>query len=530
MHPPTSSKSEHEPRKVGPLVLAIDQGTTGTTAMVLDEHAEPLHRVTVQLPQHFPQPGWVEHDLEEIWSTVLEAIGSVADRLGPSVHDICAIGLTNQRETWALWQRADSRPVARALVWQDRRTAATCAGLRDAGHESQIRASTGLVLDPYFSATKAAWLCDAHPRVRSHPRDYAAGTIDSFLTWRLSGSRTHATDVSNASRTSLWPLDGACGPGWSEDLCELFNVPREILPEIRASNAHFGVTHGVPGLPDGIPIHGIAGDQQAATFGQACFDAGMSKCTYGTGGFLMLNTGSRRCPSKHGLLTTVGWQLGEARSFCLEGSTYMAGAVVQWLRDGLGIIEDAGEVEALARSVEDTGGVVLVPAHAGLGAPHWRADARGAITGLTRGSNRGHIARAALEGIALQITDLLEAMAADFGPSAELATKASSTSSSSAPSVNVRRIRVDGGAAANDLLMQMQSDFSGVTLERPAWLETTALGAGLLAGLGIGLWSDLGAIERRWRSERVFCPSDEAAKHQQIEQIRQRWREAVQKA
>jgi len=431
-------------------------------------------------------------------------IGATLAKAEITAANIAAIGITNQRETSLVWDRRTGAAIHRALVWQDRRTAGVCEALKADGREPAIRERTGLVLDPYFSATKLAWVLDHVPGARARAADgeLAAGTIDTYLVWRLTAGASHVTEPSNASRTLLWPLVGG---GWDHELCELLRVPHQVLPEVRPCTANFGATRDVPGLPDGIPIHGIVGDQQAALFGQACFAVGEAKCTYGTGAFVMLNTGTRPVPSQHGLLTTVGWQIGDQTTYCLEGSAFMAGAVVQWLRDGLGIITKASEIEALARSVEDSGGVTLVPAHAGLGAPHWRPYARGLITGLTRGTTRAHLARAALEGIALQISDLLLAMAADTG----------------AP---LRTLKVDGGAAANDLLMQLQADFLGVPLARPTMLEATALGAVFMAGLGVGLWKNTEALAAAWQEDRSFIPGPATP---QRNELRRAWDRAI---
>jgi glycerol kinase len=491
------------------LILAIDQGTTGSTCLVLDANLNVLSRANREFPQHFPQPGWVEHDPDELWASVLASMQTALE--GIEAARIAAIGITNQRETSLVWDRDTGSPIHRALVWQDRRTTELCAELKAGGHEASIRKKTGLVADPYFSATKLAWVLDHvdGARTRAEAGELAAGTIDTYLLWRLTGGKSHATEPSNASRTMLWPLGAKAGTdGWDRELCSLLGVPAAILPQVKSCTANFGATAGVPGLPDGIPIHGIAGDQQAALFGQACFSPGEAKCTYGTGAFVMLNTGTRAVPSEHGLLTTVGWEIDGTTTYCLEGSAFMAGAVVQWLRDGLGFFETAQEVENLARSVDDSGGVVLVPAHAGLGAPYWRPDARGLIRGLTRGTTRAHLARAALEGIALEVTDLLTAMASDLGrPLAEL--------------------RVDGGAAANDLLMQMQADLLGVSLARPQMLETTALGATFLAGLGVGLWSDTAALSRSWKRDASFTPDGDEAT---LAALRSAWADAVERA
>ena len=485
------------------LILAIDQGTTGTTCLVVDRTLRVLAKANREFPQHFPQPGYVEHNPDELWSSVLEALKAVLASPEVDATRIAAIGITNQRETSLVWDRATGRPIHNALVWQDRRTAATCTALKEAGDEPRIRELTGLVCDPYFSATKLAWVLDTvdGARARALKGELAAGTIDTYLVWRLSGG-AHVSEPSNASRTMLWPLAGG---GWSDELCERLRVPKLLLPEVRSCCAEFARSAGVPGLPDGLPIHGIAGDQQAALFGQACFHPGEAKCTYGTGAFVMLNTGRVPVPSKHGLLTTVGWQIGNTTTYCLEGSSFMAGAVVQWLRDKLGFVSKAADIEALAASVEDSEGLVLVPAHTGLGAPHWRPNARGLIAGITRGTGRAQIARAALEGIALQITDLLTAMAADLG-------------------TPLCTLKVDGGAAANNLLMQLQADLLGVPLVRPTVLETTALGAIFLAGLGVGLWSDTADLSATWTEDRTFAPAGDATK---LAALKKRWAHAV---
>jgi glycerol kinase len=464
------------------LVLAIDQGTTGSTALLLDAQSRVVAARNVEFPNHFPAPGLVEHDPEEIWRSVGTAVQAVLSGVDPS--RIAAVGITNQRETSLFWDASSGRAAHRALVWQDRRTAPRCEELRAAGWEDAVRARTGLVLDPYFSGTKAEWVLRNVPGVReesAHGR-LRFGTVDSYLAWRLTGE--HVTDASNASRTLLFDLHRL---DWDEELCALFGVPRACLPRVVDNAGVFGVTRGVGFLPDGIPVAGLAGDQQSALFGQACFAPGMAKCTYGTGAFVLLNTGGWAVSSKHGLLTTVGWRLDGQTTYALEGSAFIAGAAVQWLRDGLGFFSSSAEVEALAASVPDSGGVMFVPALAGLGAPHWRPDARGALTGLTRGSTRAHVARAVLEGVALQITDILGAMAQDAGrPLAEL--------------------RVDGGAARNDLLMQFQSDVLSVRCVRPTNLETTALGAAYLAGLGVGFWSSPDAVRAAWAEDRRFEP------------------------
>ena len=479
-------------------VIAIDQGTTGSTVLVLDEQLAVRGRGYREFRQIYPKPGWVEHDPEDIWASVTGALGDAL--AGIDGKTIAAIGITNQRETSVLWDRKTGKAAHHAIVWQDRRTADRCAELKAAGKEARVRELTGLTLDPYFSGTKIHWML-AHGAKAD-----AFGTIDSYLLWRLTGGATHATDVTNASRTLLLDLHTL---SWSDELCDLIGVPRALLPEVVPSSGTCGHTKGVPGLPDGIPIAGLAGDQQSALFGQACFTPGDAKCTYGTGAFILMNTGDKPVASKSGLLTTVAWKLasGELR-YALEGSAFIAGAAVQWLRDGLGFIQKASEVEALARSVPDSGGVIVVPAFAGLGAPHWRPDARAVITGMTRGTTKAHIARATLEGIALQIVDILRAMERDSGRA-------------------LGTLKVDGGAAANDLLMQFQSDVLGVAIARPELVESTALGAAFLAGLGTGVWKDQAQIAKTWREQRRFQP---AADRAWVKDHLARWDAAVAKA
>ncbi len=487
-------------------VVAIDQGTTGSTATVLGEDLRVLGRGDADFPQHYPAPGLVEHDLGELWGSVQQALARALEQARVAPRDLVALGITNQRETTVLWDRATGEPVHRAIVWQDRRTADACAAQTAAGHAVLVRARTGLPIDPYFSATKIGWLLDhGGLRARAERGELAFGTIDSFLLHRLTGGAVHRTDVTNASRTSLFDLHTMA---WSDELFRLFAVPRALLPEVAPCTATFGRVRGIPGLPDGLPITGIAGDQQAALFGQACFRAGDAKCTYGTGAFLLLNTGPTPVASRHGLVTTVAWQLGNDRVYALEGSAFVAGAAVQWLCSGLGLFAHAGEIEALARSVPDNGGVVVVPAFAGLGAPHWRPDARGVITGLTRGTTKAHLARAVLEGVALQNVDILRAMERDAG-------------------TPLRELKVDGGAAANDLLMQFQADVLGVRIRRPAQLESTSFGAAFLAGLGAGLWPDQDTIAAAWREQRSFTPAMPAA---EVAAHLQRWAAAVAKA
>ena len=489
------------------VVLAIDQGTTGTTALLLDSNLNTLAKVNQEFRQIFPRPGWVEHDAEDIWASVEATVAGVLAKAGVAADRIAAIGITNQRETTVLWDRATSRPVHHAIVWQCRRTADRCEALREAGHEAAVRETTGLVLDPYFSGTKLAWLLDAvdGARERAVRGDLAFGTIDTFLTWRLTGGAVHVTDASNASRTLLMGLRSTA---WDEGMLDLLRVPRQVLPEIRGCSEIYGHTRGLSFLPDGIPVAGMAGDQQSALFGQAAFAPGEGKCTYGTGAFLLLNTGDRVVYSDNGMLTTVAWKLGGEVVYALEGSVFIAGAAVQWLRDGLNILGAAPEIEALAASVPDSGGVVFVPALAGLGAPHWRASARGAILGIDRGTTRAHLARATLEGIAMQIVDILQAMEADLDSS-------------------LTGLRVDGGASANDLLMQLQADLLGVPIVRPKMLETTAAGAAMLAGLATGVWSDLEQVGRAWQEDRRFSPSMPRA---QAREMMAAWELAVEKA
>lgn len=486
-------------------VLALDQGTTSSRAMLFDDSGRLLSSAQQAFAQHFPQPGWVEHDPDEILRTQIDCARRALAQAGVHARDLAALGVTNQRETTVLWDRDTGRALAPAIVWQDRRTAAACDRLRDGGHAEAVRARTGLELDAYFSATKLAYLLGQVPgaRARAEQGELAFGTVDSWLVWHLSGGALHVTDPSNAARTMLYNIHSGY---WDETLLRLFDIPAAVLPRIVDSVGVCGhTTADVFGAE--VPIAGIAGDQQAATFGQACFEPGMAKNTYGTGCFLLMNTGTRPVVSANRLLTTVAWRMGGCTTYALEGSVFIGGAVVQWLRDQLGIIEHANEVEALAASVPDTGGVVLVPAFAGLGAPHWDPYARGALIGLTRGTGRGHIARAALEAIALQTADLVSAMNRDGSGS-------------------LSELRVDGGAAGNDLLMQMQADFLGVPVVRPAMLETTALGAACMAGLGAGLWPDTGMLARQWREARRFVPSMSDALR---ESTLSRWHEAVER-
>jgi glycerol kinase len=488
-------------------VMAIDQGTTGTTVLVLDQRLAVRSKVNQEFRQIFPKPGWVEHDLEDIWGSTLHTVGRALREAGISGRDVAAIGITNQRETTALWERRSGKPVHHAIVWQDRRTTETCAALKAAGHEPRVREKTGLVIDPYFSATKVRWLLDNARGVREKAEagELAFGTIDSFLVWRLTGGAAHVTDVSNASRTLLMDLRTR---EWDRELLDLFGVPRSLLPEIRPSSEVYGTTRGVKVLPDGIPVAGMAGDQQAALFGQACFDPGEAKCTYGTGAFLLQNVGREPIASSRGLLTTVAWSAGGEVSYALEGSSFIAGAAVQWLRDGLGIIKKAADVEPLAREARDIGDLVFVPALAGLGAPHWRPESRGVIRGIDRGTTAAHLARATLEGIAFLIFDLAEAMRAEAGKPMPV-------------------FKVDGGASQNDLLMQFQADLLDVPVERPRMIETTALGAAFLAGLATGVWKDREEIRRAWKVGKRFEPK---MKPTEREAHLAKWRRAVEAA
>jgi glycerol kinase len=504
--------STNATRKV---VAAIDQGTTGTTVLLLDATGTIVGRGYRELPQHFPAPGWVEHDPEDWVRSTFEAL--TLARAAAGDPEVVAVGLTNQRETTVLWDRQSGQPVAPAIVWQDRRTQDACARLREAGHEPKVAARTGLLLDPYFSATKVAWLLERVPglRARAEAGEIAFGTVDAYLTHRLSGGRAHITDVSNASRTLLFDLHTL---DWSDELLSLFGVPRSVLPRLVPCSGQLTSLRGVPGLADGTPLCGMAGDQQAALYGQACFAPGDAKCTYGTGAFLLMNIGDKVIASRHRLLTSVAWQIDGVTTFALEGSAFVAGALVQWLRDGLGIIQRSADVEALAASVPDSGGVVIVPALSGLGAPHWRPEARGLIAGITRGTTRAHLARAALESIALQIVELVSAMEADSGR-------------------RLRALRVDGGATANNLLMQIQADLLGVEVQRPPAVEVTALGAARLAGRAIGFFAppaERAAGDPAAPGASRFAPTADHTGRQTRwadgQALRARWQEAVGKA
>jgi len=466
-----------------PLLLSIDQGTTSSRAILFDPAGNPLHIAQEEFPQHYLRAGWVEHDPEAIWSSVLKV---TRDVLASASATPAAIGITNQRETTLMWDRATGEPIHNAIVWQDRRTAGHCDLLRERGFESSVMTKTGLLLDPYFSATKIAWILNHvdGARARAEKGELAFGTVDTFLLWRLTGGRTHATDATNASRTALFNIHSQ---DWDEDLLNIFDVPRELLPEVRDTVDEFGLTDEKI-LGASVPIHALVGDQQAALVGQACIEVGALKSTYGTGCFAMLNTGSTPVSSKHRLLTTVAYRINRRTTYALEGSLFMAGASVQWLRDGLGIIASAEETEALAASLQSNHGVYLVPAFTGLGAPHWNPNARGTLLGMTRDTGRAHIARAALESICYQTEELLRAMSQDFGE-------------------RPRILRIDGGMARNNWMAQFLSDITQIPVERPALLETTALGAARLAGLGAGLYDSTNALNNLWHPESRMRPT-----------------------
>ncbi len=476
-------------------ILALDQGTTSSRAIVFDHGGAIKAAAQREFRQIFPHPGWVEHDPGEIWETQIGVAAEAIAHAGIGARDIAAIGITNQRETTVVWDRASGKPVCNAIVWQDRRTAGSCDELRAQGRAAWIAAKTGLVIDAYFSATKLRWILDKVPgaRAAAEAGRLAFGTVDSWLTWNLSGGAAHVTDASNASRTLLFNIHSG---DWDDDLLGLFSIPRAVLPQIVASSGV--VAHTAPDLFGAhIPIAGIAGDQQAALFGQRCVTPGMVKNTYGTGCFMLMHTGDKPVPSRNQLLTTTAWRINGRNDYALEGSVFIAGAVVQWLRDSLGVIKSSVDVEALAAGVTDNGGVYFVPAFAGLGSPHWDPYARGAIVGLTRGANAAHIARAALESIAYQTADVLHAMESDSG-------------------IKLSELRVDGGATQNNLLMQFQADVLGVRVVRPKVFETTALGAAYLAGLGVGFWKDAGDISAQWQADRAFEPKMPRAEAQRL--------------
>lgn len=484
-------------------ILAVDQGTTSCRAMVFDRNGDVKAVAQKEFTQFYPRPGWVEHDADEIWSTQAAMMAEAISNAGVEAKDISALGITNQRETVVVWDRETGRPVHHAIVWQDRRSSDYCDQLKERGLEPMIQRKTGLRIDPYFSATKLKWLLDNVEglREKAEKGGLAFGTIDSWLIWKLTQGKTHVTDVSNASRTMLYNIHSN---EWDDEILQILEIPRSMLSEVRSSSEIYGET--APGLfMSSIPIAGIAGDQQAALFGQMCTRAGMLKNTYGTGGFMIMNTGGAPVNSSHNLITTIAWQTGGEIQYAIEGSVFVAGAVVQWLRDGLHLIQNSDEVERLAQTVPDNGGVYMAPAFAGLGAPHWDQYARGIIIGLTRGTTAGHIARAALESIAFQTMDVLEAMRADSD-------------------IEIRELRVDGGAAADDTLMQFQADILGIPVVRPSILETTALGAAYLAGLAVGYWESPEEIRGQWKVDKIFEPG---MNPDRIEELRERWQEAV---
>ncbi len=485
------------------VVIALDQGTTSSRAILFDHSGDVVAVAQREFQQIFPQAGWVEHDANEIWESQLAVAREVLTQSGISAADVASLGITNQRETTVLWDRKTGQPIHNAIVWQDRRTASFCDSLREAGHTDMVQQKTGLLIDAYFCATKIRWILDnvSGARQRAEKGELAFGTIDSWLIWNLTGGRVHATDLTNASRTMLLNITSC---DWDDELLSLFEVPRSVLPEVQPSSHIYGETE-TELLSAPIKICGAAGDQQSALFGQNCTRNGMAKNTYGTGCFMLMNVGDKPLPSKNRLLTTIACSATDQPDYALEGSVFIGGAAVQWLRDGLGIIESAPEVEALAASVPDSDGVYMVPAFAGLGAPHWDSYARGTIIGITRGTNRGHLARAALEGIAFQVADVLDAMKQDAGSPIE-------------------ELRVDGGAAANNMLMQFQADIMQAPVIRPKVIETTALGAAFLAGLAVGFWNDVAEIQKVWQTDKIFEPTmsgDEVAHR------RGRWTEAL---
>jgi len=484
-------------------ILSLDQGTTSSRALLFDDHGAVHAIAQREFKQIFPQPGWVEHDPEEIAASQFAVAREALEQARIQPRDIAAIGITNQRETAIVWDRVTGKPLSNAIVWQDRRTAAFCGQLKAQGHEILIQQRTGLLIDAYFSASKLSWILERVPHARqlADAGRLVFGTVDTWLVWKLTAGRLHITDATNASRTLLFNIHSG---RWDNDLLALFRIPAAMLPEVRSSSEVYGEVSSVPGL-NGIPIAGIAGDQQAALFGQKCTAPGLTKNTYGTGCFMLQSTGNRAVSSTHRLLTTVAWKIGDSTNYALEGSIFVGGAVVQWLRDSLGIIRNSSEVEALANSVPDNGGVYFVPAFVGLGAPHWDSYARGAIFGLTRGSTAAHLARAAVESIAYQVADLMRAVETDTG-------------------TPLKELRVDGGASGNDTLMQFQADILGVPVVRPAMTETTALGAAFLAGLASGVWREVQTISNLPRDERRFDPR---MPRSQAKALRERWNEAV---
>ena len=486
-------------------ILAIDQGTSSSRCILYDKAAEPVAAAQQEFKQIYPQPGWVEHDAVEILQSQADVIMRVMQEKNLNPSDIAAIGITNQRETTIIWDRLTGKPIHNAIVWQDRRTADDCTRLKDAGYEPLIQAKTGLLLDAYFSATKIKWLLDnvEGARAKAERGELAFGTVDSWLVWNLSQGELHITDVSNASRTLLYNIEDL---QWDDELLALFDIPSSLLPTVTASSAVYGSTSH-PDIGSGIPIAAIAGDQQAALFGQLCHQPGMTKCTYGTGSFLMMNTGSKKVISKHRLLSTIAWQIGDEVTYALEGSVFIGGAVMQWLRDGLLVFKQASDSEALASSVNDNGGVYFVPALTGLGAPHWDPHARGAIFGITRGTTHAHLARAALESIAFQVDELLQTMSLDCG-------------------VALKELRIDGGAAKNNLMVQFQADISNINIIRPENQETTALGAAYLAGLAVGFW-ELDELGKSWPVNQQFTPKLPSG---QVASLKKFWQKAIARA
>ena len=486
-------------------ILAIDQGTSSSRCILYDKAAQPVAVAQQEFKQIYPQPGWVEHDADEIWQSQVNVITQVLQERNVKPSDIAGIGITNQRETTVIWDRLTGKPIHNAIVWQDRRTADDCNRLKDADHEPPIQAKTGLLLDAYFSATKIKWLLDNvnGARGKAERGELAFGTVDSWLVWNLTQGKLHITDVSNASRTLLYNIEEL---QWDEELLALFDIPTSLLPTIKPSSAVYGQTSH-PDIGVGIPIAAIAGDQQAALFGQLCHQPGMAKCTYGTGSFLMMNTGDKKIISKHRLLGTIAWQIGDEVTYALEGSVFMGGAVMQWLRDGLMVFKQASDSEALASSVNDNGGVYFVPALTGLGAPHWDPAARGAIFGITRGTTHAHLARAALESIAFQVDELLQTMSLDCG-------------------VPLTELRIDGGAANNNLMVQFQADIANINIARPDNLETTALGAAYLAGLAVGFWT-MEELKQSWQVNQMFTPQ---LAIDQVAALKHYWQKAVVRA
>ncbi len=476
-------------------ILSFDQGTTSSRAIVFDKQGTIIAIAQKEFTQIFPQPGWVEHDANEIWSTQLGVAAEAIIKAGLTVKDIAAIGITNQRETTVVWDKATGQPIHNAIVWQDRRTADFCDSLKAQGKDKLIQQKTGLVIDAYFSATKAKWILDNvdGARARAEKGELCFGTIDTWLVWKLTNGQVHVTDVSNASRTMLYNIHDLA---WDQELLNIFDIPFAMLPVVKSSSEVYGHTQNLL-TAYSIPIAGIAGDQQSALFGQMCTQPGMVKNTYGTGCFMLMNTGEKAVPSTHNLLTTIAWQINGVTHYALEGSVFIAGAVVQWLRDGLKIIRTASEVETLAAEVPDSGGVYVVPAFAGLGAPYWNQHARGTIVGITRGTTGAHFARAALDSIAYQTMDVLKAMEADSG-------------------ISIKELRVDGGATGNNLLMQFQSNILDTKVVRPVVIETTAIGAAYLAGLAVGFWSSLEEIQAQWQMERVFSPEMRVEKREEL--------------